>query len=226
MLKDKGLLIGIIATILIIGGGIYLFSRPTTGTPAQSAKVSEEILVPQNAFKSAGFANNQYLPATSSAQVTLVEFGDYECPACAQFSPLVKQLMQESGGKVNFVFRNFPLPQHKKGMISAQAAEAAGLQGKFWEMHEKLYASQLEWANSNDALSYFVGYAQSMGLNVDQFKKDMDSKEIKDKISADINDGNLIRINATPTYYVNGMKLENLPFNYTDFKNQVLKDVK
>ena len=114
MLKDKGLLIGIVATILIIGGGIFLFSRPQTDTPTQSAKVSDEILVPQNAFKSAGIANNQYLPATASAQVTLVEFGDYECPACAQFSPLVKQLMQESGGKVNFVFRNFPLPQHKK----------------------------------------------------------------------------------------------------------------
>jgi protein-disulfide isomerase len=224
MFKDKGVVIGILATVLVIAGGIFFFSKPASPN-TQGTKISDEILVPAGTFKTAGIADGKYLPASDSAQVTLVEFGDYECPACAQYSPLVKQLMTESGGKINFVFRNFPLPQHKNAVISAKAAESAGLQGKFWEMHEKLYAAQSEWAFLSDPTEKFAGYAQEFGLDVDRFKADMNSDAVKTKIDRDTNDAYLLKINSTPTYFVNGVKLENLPFSYNDFKSAVTSQI-
>lgn len=225
MLRDKGMIIGIVATLLIVVGGVFFFSKPAG--PAEPAKpVSNDILIPQNSFITSGILNGAYLPATDSAQVTLVEFGDYECPACGQFSPLVQKLMQEYGGKINFVFRNFPLSQHKNAILSAKAAESAGLQGKFWEMHEKIYATQVEWAKSANPQAVFDAHAVNLGLNMDQFKKDMESDTVKSKISRDQNDGILIKINQTPTYFVNGMKLDSLPFEYDQFKAMVTKDIK
>ncbi len=219
MLKDKGMLIGIVATVVLIGLGIFFFTKPSS--PAQPKKVSQEILVPKDDYITGGIANGIYLPATSSAQITLVEFGDYECPACGEYDPLVKQLLTDMAGKINFVFRNFPLSQHSNAQASAQAAEAAGLQGKYWQMHDKLYETQNEWAALSDPATVFIGYAQGLGLNIDQFKTDMNSSKVKDKIAADYNDGTLININATPTFYVNGVQVTSLPASYGDFKNTI-----
>ncbi len=197
-------------------------SRGNSGLPSTSnAPVSTNILVSKGDYETSGIDNGIYLPASSSAKVTLVEFGDYQCPACGEYHPLVKQLLTEFSGKVNFVFRNFPLSQHANSSISAQAAEAAGLQGKFWEMHDKLYEAQNDWSVSNDAKTIFVGYATTLGLDIDKFKTDIDSSVVKDKVQSDTRDGNLININATPTFYLNGVKLDNLPSSYSDLKNLV-----
>ncbi len=220
MFKDKGLIIGIVATIILIAGGVFFFSKPASPS-SPNKKISQEILAPQDTYIAGGLVNGTYLPATSSAQITLVEFGDYECPACAQYSPLVKQLLTEMPGKINFVFRNFPLTQHTNAPISAQAAEAAGLQGKFWEMHNKLYETQSQWAKETDPTSIFISFAKELGLNEEQFKSDLDSSKVKDKIARDSNDANLINISATPTFYVNGSQMDSLPPNFEAFKKAV-----
>ena len=162
MLKDKGLIIGILVTVVLIAGGVFLMSRGSSGSTATTSgsEVSQNILVPNGDYETSGIVNGNYLPATSSAKVTLVEFGDYECPACGEYHPLVKELLTDLAGKVNFVFRNFPLSQHANAQISAQAAEAAGLQGKFWQMHDKLYESQGDWSTSTSAESIFIDYAK------------------------------------------------------------------
>lgn len=222
MLKDKGLIIGIIATVVLISGGVFLMSRGSSGSSSSTnTQISSDILIPKGDYETSGIENGNYLPASSSAKVTLVEFGDYECPACAEYHLLVKQLLTDFSGKVNYVFRNFPLSQHANAEISAYAAEAAGLQGKFWQMHDKLYESTNDWSTSTDAKSIFVGYAGSLGLNVDKFKVDIDSSAVKDKVKSDTNDGNLVKINSTPTFYLDGVKIENLPSIYADFKKIV-----
>lgn len=192
-----------------------------SGGGNSSTPISSNILVPQNSNETGGIENGNYLSASPSAKVTLIEFGDYECPACVIYSPFVKQLLTDFAGRMNFVFRNFPLNQHANAMVAAQAAEAAGLQGKFWQMHDKLYESSNDWSNSSDAKGIFVGYAQTLGLNIDKFKTDIDSQAVKNTIENDINDGNLIKLTETPTFYLNGIKIENLSGSYADFKKIV-----
>jgi protein-disulfide isomerase len=221
MFRDKGFVIGIVITLLLIAGGIFLMSGGSKTPSSSGSEVSMDILVPKGDYETSGIENGNYLPASSSAKLTLVEFGDYECPACGLYNPFVKQLLGEFVGKITYVFRNYPLPQHANAPISSQAAETAGLQGKFWQMHDKLYETQSEWSTSTDAKSIFIGYAESMGLDVNKFKTDIDSKEIKDKVQNDTNDGNLIKLSETPTFYLNGVKIGNLAGSYDDLKNAI-----
>lgn len=192
-------------TLAIIIGGVFLFSKaPAQNTPQ---KVDNKLLIESDSEK-IGYP---------SAQVTLVEFGDYQCPACGDYHPMIKQLLSDFNGKVNFVFRNFPLSQHANAKISSYAAEAAGLQGKFEEMHNKIYETQNDWSSSNDARSIFIGYAKDLGLDIDKFTKDINSDAVKQKVDRDTNDGLTLQINETPTLYLNGIKLI-LTGNYDDLK--------
>jgi len=215
--------IGIVAiTCILLFGGVFLMSRGSTGsTPT---KANPDILMPADSEKTSGIVNGNYQAASPSAKVTLVEFGDYECPACGAYHPFVKQLLTDLPGKVNFIFRNFPLSQHTNANISAYAAEAAGIQGKFWQMHDKLYESQNDWSTSSDAKDIFIGYAGTLGLNVDQFKKDIDSQAVKDKIQKGLDDGNLVGITETPTFYLDNVKMS-LPGTYGEFKTAVNAEV-
>lgn len=215
----------VLGTLILIGGGVFLFSKGSSISP-NSSKVSDNILVPSDAQITGGIKNGAYQPKSSTAKVTLVEFGDYECPACGAYSPLVRQLLTELTGQINYVFRNYPLSQHANAAVSSYAAEAAGLQGKFWEMHDKLYDNQNDWVNLSDPKPIFDGYAKGMSLNIPQFDSDINSQKVKDKISRDLGDGNLISLNATPTFYVNGIKIETLPASYDEFKNLINDAIK
>jgi protein-disulfide isomerase len=216
--RNKVFIIVVIATLVLLLGGIFLFTK-NSGNPNQ-ATVNSSLLMPQNAVETSGIVNGNYLPATPSATVTLVEFGDYECPACGAYHPLVKQALTDLAGKFNFVFRNFPLTQHANAPISSYAVEAAALQGKFWQMHDKIYETQNDWSNSTDARSIFIGYAKDLGLDVTKFTSDIDSAAVKNKVQSDLNDGLTIGINQTPTFYLNGQML-----NLTGSANEIEQDV-
>lgn len=221
MLKDKGLIIGIVATVILIGAGVFLMSKGGSSSSPSASKVSINILVPKDANVTGGISVGSYLPASSSAKVTLVEFGDYQCPACIEYHPIIKQILADFSGKVNYVFRNYPLSQHANAPISAYAVESAGLQGKYWQMYDKVYESTAQWVTSTDAKSILIGYAVELGLDVEKFKADIDSNAVKAKIQSDMNDGNLVNLNATPTFYLNGLKIDNLKGDYQDFKNLI-----
>jgi len=152
------------------------------------------------------------------AQAVLVEYLDFECPACAAYHPIVNQLIAEFGDTIAVVQRYFPLPGHRNGLSSALAAEAAGQQGKYWEMHDLLFESQEEWrgkALPNSEL--FVPYAEKLGLDVEQFKSDMGSKELADRVNRDRKTGVTLGVQGTPTFFLNGEKLIN-PRSFADFK--------
>ncbi|MBI4215316.1 MAG: thioredoxin domain-containing protein, partial [Parcubacteria group bacterium] len=116
-----------------------------------------------------------------SAETILVEYSDFQCPACAYYHPIVQQLAEKYKEKLQFVYRHFPLKNiHKNAAPAAWAAEAAGKQGQFWEMQDKLFANQDEWANQKNPKDIFEQYAQSLGLDMEKFKSDFDSKEVRD----------------------------------------------
>ncbi|MBI3380006.1 DsbA family protein [Candidatus Gottesmanbacteria bacterium] len=212
MTGETKFFIGIIlATIAIIIGAVLFFgkdNKTTSTTPG--VKVNNDILI----------RNDSYKTVTATVAATLVEFGDFQCPACGTYHPIVKQLIVEFKDNLSFIFRNFPLNQHQNAKISAYAAEAAGNQGKYWQMHDAIYESQTKWSLSQNAKDIFIQYAQSLGMDTNQFKIDLDSDKIKKKVERDIADGNTAGVDATPTFFLNGEKLEN-PGSLEDFKTLI-----
>ena len=153
----------------------------------------------------------------------LVEYSDLQCPSCKGAHDFLKTI-EASGSadiditkKVTFVFRYFPLYQiHDKAYLSAYAAEAAGIQGKFWEMTDLLFKNQQTWSTSNNPKDFFLSYAEELKLDVDRFKKDSDSTEVKNRISEDLREAEQMGVNSTPTFFLNGQKVD--VNSYEEFK--------
>lgn len=163
-----------------------------------------------------------HIRGSSTGTVTLVEFGDFQCPACAAYEPIVREVVASNAGTVKFVFKHYPLVQiHANALLSAKASEAAGLQGKFWEMHDMLYDKQGEWSGNLNARGLFNGYAESLGLDMVKFSQDIDNEAIQEKILAEYREGATLGVQGTPTFFVNGKKIDN-PGSVEDF-NKVLQ---
>ena len=155
-----------------------------------------------------------YLKWSPAKKNILVEYSDLQCPACKTFYEFMKSEIEASGAanaeitkKVTFVYRHFPLAQHGEAEEAAYAAEAAGIQGKFFEFSNVLFDNQKDWAEKKDAVKKFEAYAKELNLDLEKFNKDRDSKSVKDKVSADLLSGQQAQVNATPTFYLNGKKL-------------------
>lgn len=184
--SESKLFLGIvIATIAIIGIAIMFFSQPAKA-------LTKEALIPAGAHTS----------GNASASSWLVEFSDFECPACGEFEPAVEQLIKNDSDKLLFAYRNFPLSQHKNGMPAARAAEAAALQNKYWEMHSLLFANQ---TRLTDGL--YLDLAKQLNLDESKFQADLKNPAVQAKIDSDVNYGNSIGINATPTFFLNGLQI-------------------
>jgi protein-disulfide isomerase len=178
--------IGIIAAI----AAFWIFTKP-----APTGKPTEHIYISPSASKE----------ISSDKKITFVEYGDYQCPYCGQSHPALKQVIETYKDKVIFQYRNYPLTQrHPNALAAAKAAEAANVQGKFWEMHDKLYENQASWETVGDPLSTFSQYAKDLGLDEDKFKTDYQSSAINEQINADIKAGNDLKVTGTPTYILDG----------------------
>lgn len=150
-----------------------------------------------------------HLYGNTDASVTLVEYGDFQCPACFQYYPILKQVKEKYKDVMTFQFRNFPLVQiHQNAMSAHRGAEAAANQGKFWEMHDLLYERQQSWSQALSPTAVVESYAEELGLNIDQFKADLASEEVSLRISADIDVGQSLGATGTPTFVLNGEKIE------------------
>lgn len=159
-----------------------------------------------------------------TGEVQVVEFGDYQCPGCASAHPTVEKLKEEFEGKITFTFRNFPLPGHANGRAAAEAAEAAGNQGKFWEMHDKLFETQTQWGPLPDPTSLFSQYAEELKLDKEKFIDDVTSEANKDRITTDQSDGYAVGVNATPTFFINGQRQSS--FEYEPLKKAIEAELK
>lgn len=159
------------------------------------------------------------------AKVVLVEYSDFQCPACAYYYSQVKKLEVDFNGKLKVVYRYFPLEQiHKYARLSARVAESAGKQGKFWEMHDLLFNNQDAWTNSPDATPLFASYAQSLNLDINKFVQDVNSSNIDNKINSDYEDGTKQGILGTPTFFINGKQISS-PSSYEEFKKIIETEI-
>ncbi|HRH43204.1 MAG TPA: thioredoxin domain-containing protein [Pyrinomonadaceae bacterium] len=200
-------IIGVVLLAAIGIGGWFLLkgkSDPiTTNTPANKTPTPLPANLPPG-------GNPTWALGPSTALVTVEEFADFQCPTCASMHPKVKELRNALGDRVRIVFRQFPLTQvHPYGYDAACAAEAAGNQGKFWEMQNMLFTNQQSWSNSPDARKLFAEYAKTLGLDVTKFSDDMIGLQVKNKVDADMQRGRAIGVASTPSFYINNKPLGN-----------------
>ena len=185
-------IIVVLVGVLAVGGGVALYQikrpRVLTTTTENIANTAGESL---------------HIRGNPNAAVTLEEFGDYQCPPCAILAEPLNQLEREFDKKLRLIFYNFPLINHQHARAAAHAAEAAGLQGKFWEMHDLIYKEQKTWSKATEVKSMFVSYAGILGLDLERFKTDMESETVKSKVEADQKRGTSIGVQNTPTLFLN-----------------------
>lgn len=216
MTQETKMIVGIGLGTLAVFAAIVFAVTKTSPAPVVSQIADEKVLIREDSYKI----------ATSTATVTMVEFADFQCEACRAAQPGVKLLLEDYKGKINFVSRYFPLPGHQHSRLAAQAVEAAGEQGKVWEMQDVLFERQDEWgsdakpATKAQVMTYFLGYAKTLGLNVDQFKQAIESGKFEAKISRDFADAEALNLTGTPTFFINGKKVLDAP-SYANLKKAV-----
>jgi protein-disulfide isomerase len=154
-------------------------------------------------------AEPPHVRGAANAQVTLEEFGDYQCPPCGALYRELKKIESEYHDRLRLIFRHYPITdRHKNAVLAAHAAEAAGSQNKYWEMHDRLYETQKDWAETDTARSVFVNYAREIGLDVERFTRDMDGTDADARIAADKQRAQVLGVMGTPTLFVNGRQLK------------------
>jgi len=154
----------------------------------------------------------------ANAPVTIEFFSDMQCPQCARFEPMVKSVRAEFGDKTRMVIRHFPLKAHEHAMLAACAAEAAANQHKFWEMVDALYKTQWMWGRAPAPQAILTDQARQLGLDVDQFQKDLDSPECHNRVVDDVDHGMAIGAKTAPSVVINGYNVPNTEFNENGFR--------
>lgn|SRR5262245_13858417 len=160
----------------------------------------------------------------SRALVTLEEYGDYQCPPCGNLHPVLKTVKEEFGDRVRFIFHHFPLIQlHQYAYFAAQAAVAAGFQGRFWEMHDMIYRNQSSWSSASDVRPIFISYARQLGLDTDRFINDLAGAQANAIIVSDLKRGQAFGVKATPTVFIDGREIPFEKLTVDNLRNEIKK---
>lgn len=211
------LIIAVVA-IVTVGVATAVYREKTKPRPAPAIPAVAAGTAGTPAAAEAPEDPSLHVRGPRNAPLTLEIYGDFQCPSCALVSKAIDELQEQYAGKMRVVFHEFPLAMHKHALEAAMAAEAAGVQGKFWEMHEMLYQYQPVWTKIGDVGYFFEAYAQQIGLNVDQFRVDRNSQEIQARVMADGEAGVARGVKNTPTLFLNGSELR------SGFTKDSLKD--
>lgn len=205
--------------LVVLGAALasaYYLTRSAPGTttrvtqtpPSPSSSAAANAQQRPVALKGVPGAEPPHTLGPANAPVQLEEFGDFQCPPCGMFHPILKQMHEEFGDKLRITFREFPLvPAHRHAVAAASSAEAAGLQGKFWQMHALLYEHQADWKDKMDVGPIFEGYARQIGLDIERWKKDVTSEQVAQRIFLDGRRGHSMGVAGTPTVFINGREV-------------------
>jgi protein-disulfide isomerase len=206
------ILIWVVAIFIIAVGALIVFSQNGSGSAGDFAL---DVVHPADHVK-----------GNASSTVILMEYSDFQCPACRSYYPMLRELTESYGDRIAFVYRHFPLKQiHINADPAAWAAEAAGMQGKFWEMHNLLFEKQGEWEKSSDLRERFSEYAALVGIDRQKFLDDLNSKQVKDIVNSQRAGAIKNGFNSTPTFILNGVQIEN-PQSVAAFKLLIDKAIR
>ncbi len=203
--KAPLIIIGLVL-LAAVAGGWWFYSQSKAGSkPANANRAANAGRQPVTTNVQG--ATPPHLLGSPTASVTVEEFADYQCGACAAVHPRVKEIVSTYGSRIKFIYRNYPLPSHDKAYDMAVAAEAAGLQGRFWDMQNLIFTNQQAWATSSNHRQMLEEYAQKIGLDVEKFKSDMASTMAKQRVDADLARGRALNVRSTPSIYINGYSI-------------------
>jgi protein-disulfide isomerase len=208
--KSSGIPLIIIGAVLVAAFvaayWFYNSAKPKPVTNTNAGNTSNTAKTPVTSTSLGATPPNML--GSPTASVTVEEFADFQCGACAQVHPTLKELQGIYGSRIRFIFRNFPLgiPAHDKAYDAAVAVEAAGMQdrNKFWAMQDQLFTNQQSWTANPNYRDMWADYAQKIGLDVERFKSDMAGKDTKARVDADLQRGRGMSVSSTPSLYVNG----------------------
>jgi protein-disulfide isomerase len=190
------IIVAAVAVATLVGGAILY-----------RAKRLPALAIPENSALRKGNTDSFHVLGANDAPVTLMEFGDFQCPPCADLAEPINQLERDYRSRLRVVFRHLPLANHQHAREAALASEAAGLQGRFWEMHDLLYREQPVWSNAPDVGVLFSAYAAMLGLDIDRFKKDMESDKAKARVGFDEGQAMTLGVRSTPTIFINNQEV-------------------
>jgi protein-disulfide isomerase len=209
----------IIFAVLCLGilGLIFVTSKKDTGSnwTGDATKIISTGPIADHVFGS------------SAQKVTLIEYGDYQCPGCGSLFPILQDVLPKYKDNLTFIFRNFPLTTiHPNALAAATAAEAAGLQGKYYEYHDTLYENQANWQDAavSERTTLFQNYAKQLGLDVNKFNSDLSSSQVTDKINRDRSSASQFKVSSTPTLILDGQTLDQNTTFDKDKLSQALND--
>lgn len=194
--------------VVLIGSFLFVMFANQGGTASDTTAIED----------------GEWARGNLDSQIVLVEYSDFQCPACKSRESILNPLVEEFGDHVKFVYRNFPLRSiHQNAQLSAQAGEAAGIQGKFWEMHDQLFATQEQWEklSNGDAKKFFINLAQQIDLDTETFESDMNSSTVRNEVNDDYDLAVSLGLSGTPTFFLNGEQI-----NLTSYEQgrQTLRD--
>lgn len=188
---DKRFIVALLVVIGVFVGYLYTTKQDNNESGTQSANVTN------------------HTTGAGNKKVTLVEYGDFQCPVCGQYFPVLQQVKAKYGDDITFQFRHYPIDSiHPNARAAHRAAEAAGNQGKFFDMHDLLYKNITSWSNSNDAAAIFKTYASQLSIDLAKFDSDVSSSTTNEIINADVAEGKRLGVSGTPTFFLNGRLLE------------------
>lgn len=196
-MTDTKIAIAVGLLALVAFGGVFAYQTLAKDEPAAAA-VRDAVVR----------ADSHRLSTADDGKVTLVEFLDFECESCGAAYPFVEQLREKYEGRVTFVARYFPVPSHRNAENAAHAVESAARQGKFEEMYQRMFETQSEWGEQQDSrASLFRTFAEDLGLDMEQYDKDVKSSSVAQRVQKDLDDGKAVGVTGTPTFFLNGEKL-------------------
>ncbi len=195
--------------LAVIGFFVYAIGKLATSTPGTDGEQTDIAI-----------AATDWTKGSPEAEVELIEYADLQCPGCAAFQPIIKELMTEYSDRVYYAYRHFPLPQHPHAKAMAYAAEAAGAQDKFFEMHDLIFENQRSWTTSMSVQTVIENYANRLNLDMDRFETDMESAATRERVESQRSAGARYGANSTPTFFLNGAKIA-LPRSLEEFKSVI-----
>ncbi len=200
-----GVFIGIIALVALLA--IFGNNTPSSNTSGKNLSVS--------------VSENDHIKGNSNARLTLVEYSDFQCPACGGVYPWLKQLTETFPDDLRIIYRHYPLRSiHPNAQLASEAAEAAHMQNAFWDMHDVIFNTQTGWSNLPDPTDFFVTLAESIGLDTEQFRDDLNSAAVKNIVNDSYASASGMRLNGTPSFFFNGTQIQN-PGSYDGFKTLI-----
>lgn len=211
--ENKVLIGVVIITLALLFGGAYYLTVSSPPEAKDTISMSDAL------------SSDAYHKGDEKSQVKIAEYADFQCPACGASEPIVQKVLKTYEGKVFFEYHHYPLQQHRWGQDAAEAAEAAGEQGKFWEYHDILYAKQNDWAEKNDAISMFKQYAKDLNLDEKKFNESLDGHKFRNKVLDSLARGNKVAVNSTPTFFVNGKRVVG-GMGYDDWEKLINEQLK